>query len=172
MEPIKDQIEQRFQQSESVSEVIIETAIFSQSNQPKASVLEPTVSEGSVVINDPAAITSVEPDILSVSGVNVHLAVTGAPVSSTAALTRVPSSLLMLIDKYCIATCDIPLERIVRGNNPHLLMHSGVERIKATLQNLGWETSSIFSVMLVSDDPRFVNAEEVSKDKQLLKFHC
>ena len=71
-EPIKDQIERRFQRSESVSEVVIETPEFPQSNQPEASVIEPTVSEGSVVINEPAAITSVEPDIVSVCGGNVH----------------------------------------------------------------------------------------------------
>ena len=66
--------------------------------------------------------------------------------------------------------CEIPLQRIVPGNNPCLLLHSDVERIKAAIQNSGWDTSSIFIVQLVSEDPRFANAEEVRKDEQLLKF--
>ena len=108
-EPIRDQIERRFTRSDSVSEVAPDSTDFPQSNQPEASVIEPTVSQGSGVINEPAAITSLDPNIVSVSGANVPLAVTGAPVPNTAALTRVPSSLLTLVNKYCIATCYIPL---------------------------------------------------------------
>ena len=63
-----------------------------------------------MVINEPASIASVEPVLVSDSGANVHLAVTGAPVPNTAALPRVPSSLLTLVDTYCVATCEIPLE--------------------------------------------------------------
>ena len=66
--------------------------------------------------------------------------VSGAPVPNVEALARVPSSLLQLVDKYCVATCEIPLERIVPGNNPRLRMHSGVESIKAAIQNSGWDT--------------------------------
>ena len=91
---------------------------------------------------------------------------TGAPVPNTVALSRVPSSLQTLVDKYCVATCEIPIERIVPGNNPRLLMHSGVERIKGAIQNSGWDENSIFIVQLVSEDPRFLNAEEVRKDEQ------
>ena len=87
------------------------------SNVPEASVLQSEVSEGSVVINEPASIGSVEPVIVSDPGAIVHLAVAGAPVPNTEVVARVPSSLLQSVDKYCIATCEVPLERVVPGNN-------------------------------------------------------
>ena len=98
--------------------------------------------------NEPASIVSVEPGLVSDSCTNVHLSGTGAPVVNTDAVVRAPSSLQQLVDKYCVATREIPVERIVPGNNSCLLRHSGVERNKAAIGR-----SSIFMVRFISQYP-------------------
>ena len=62
------------------------------------------------------------------------------------------------------------LNEIVPGNNPCLLRHSGVDRIKVAIQTSGRDRSSIFIVQLVSEDPRFCDADEVRKDEVFVKY--
>ena len=69
-----------------------------------------------------------------------------------------------------MATCEVPIERIVQGNNPRLVRQSGVKVIQDAIQNSGWDDSSIFIVQLVSDDEQFSNPENVRKDESLLKY--
>ena len=60
-----------------------------------------------------------------------------------------------------MATCEVPIERIVQGNNPRLVRQSGVKVIQDAIQNSGWDDSSIFIVQLVSNDDQFSNPENV-----------
>ena len=69
-----------------------------------------------------------------------------------------------------MATCEVPIERIVQGNNPRLVKQSGVKVIQDAIQNSGWDDSSIFIVQLVSNDDQFSNPENVQKDESLLKY--
>ena len=65
-----------------------------------------------------------------------------------------------------MATCEIPIQRIVHGNNPRLVRHSGVKVIQDAIQNSGWDDSSTFIVQLVTDDEQFANPEVVGRMKR------
>ena len=95
------------------------------------------------------ACASVGPGLESDSLVGVDLANMGAKsTTDVVARARVPSSLKDLVNKYCVATCEIPVERIVPGNNPRLMRFSGVKVIQDAIQNSGWDESSTFIVQL------------------------
>ena len=52
------------------------------------------------------------------------------------AWAQVPASLKDLVNKYCVAMCEIPVERLVPGNNPRLVRSSGVKLIQDATQIL------------------------------------
>ena len=160
-EPIHDQIERRFQ-----IDVCDEPQM---PNTADAKVGKPDISEGTLDTTEPEPTVSAGPVLESESGVD--LANIGAKsTQDVVARARVPASLKDLVDKYCVATCEIPLERIVPGNNPRLVRSSGVKVIQDAIQNSGWDESSTFIVQLVTDDERFSKPEDVRKDEVLLKF--
>jgi len=162
-EPFRDQIQRRFDVDASEEPVLPDTA--------GATVPEPEVSEGSLESKATEPTIAVDPGLKSDSAVVVDLAATGAePKQAIVARGSIPASLKSLVEKYCVATCEIPIERIVQGNNPRLVRQSGVKIIQDAIQNSGWDESSIFIVQLVSDDEKFSNPENVRKDEALLKY--
>ena len=132
--PFHDQIQRRFDVSE--EPVLSETE--------GATVREPEVSGGSLESKASEPTLAVDPGLNSDSAVVVDLAATGAqPKQDVVVRGSIPAILKALVDKYCVATCEVPIERIVQGNNPRLVRQSGV---KVIIQNSGWDDSSIFIV--------------------------
>ena len=112
-EPFRDQIERRFQVVASEEPVLSETA--------GATVREPEISDGTLETKAIEPTLAVDPGLKSDS-VFVDLEATGAqPNQDVVARGSIPSNLKDLVDKYCVATCEIPIERIVAGNNPRLV---------------------------------------------------
>ena len=109
-EPFRDQIERRFQCEVSEEPVVSDTA--------GATVRETEISAGSLETKAPEPNLAVDPGLESNSAVVVDLGATGAqPKQDVLLRGRIPSSLKALVDKYCVATCEIPIERIVPCNN-------------------------------------------------------
>ena len=107
--------------------------------------LENWTSEGTLDTKEPEPTVSTGPVLESES--SVDLANIGAKsTQDVVARARVPASLKDLVNKYCVARCEIPPERIVPGNNPRLVRCSGVNVIQDAIQNSGWDESSTFIV--------------------------
>jgi len=138
-EPFRDQIDRRFEVDVSEEPVLSDTA--------GANVREPEVSGGSLESKASEPTLAVDPGLNSDSAVVVDLAATGAqPKQDVVAQGSIPASSKALVDKYCVTTCEVPIERIVQGNNPRLVRQSGVKVIQDAIQNSGWDESSIFIV--------------------------
>ena len=92
------------------------------------------------------------PGLKSDSLVGVDLANMGAQFTQdVVAWAWVPSCLKDLVSKYCMAMCEIPVERIVPGNNLCLVRLLGVKVIQDAIQNSGWDESSIFITSAISN---------------------
>ena len=107
-EPIHNQIERRFQIDSKVG--------------------EPDIAEGTLDTKEPEPTVSVGPVLESESSEGVDMANMGTKSArDVVARARVPASLKDLVNKYCVATCEIPVERIAPRNNPRLMRSLGVK---------------------------------------------
>ena len=118
-EPFRDQIERRFHIDVSEEPVLPDTQ--------DATVREPEVSEASLECKATEPTIAVDTGLTLDSAVVVELAATGAePKQDIVSRGSIPSSLIALVDKHCLPTCEIHIEHIAPGNNPRLVRHSGV----------------------------------------------
>ena len=110
-EPFRDQIQRRFEGYVSEEPVLSETE--------GATVREPEVSGGSLEYKASEPTLAVDPGLNSDSAVVVDLTATGAqPKQDVVARGSIPASLKVLADKYCVVTCEVPIERIFRAIIP------------------------------------------------------
>jgi len=79
-------------------------------------------------------------------------------------------SLQSLVDKYCVYTGYIELDRISPGNNPRIVKDSSVKIIKDSILNSGWDDSSIFIISVVTDDDTLTDPVKVRSTPELLSF--
>ena len=78
-----------------------------------AKVGEPAISEGTLDTKEPEPTVSVGPVLESESSEGVDLANMGAKsTQDVVARARVPASLKDLVNKYCVATCEIPVYKM------------------------------------------------------------
>ena len=79
-------------------------------------------------------------------------------------------SLRSLVDKYCVYTGYIDLDRISPGNNPRIVKQSSVKIIKDSILNSGWDDSSLFIISVVTDDDTLTDPVKVRSTPELLSF--
>jgi len=79
-------------------------------------------------------------------------------------------SLQSLVDKYCVYTGYIDLDRISPGNNPRIVRQSSVKIIKDSILNSGWDDSSLFIISVVTDEDTLTDPVKVRSTPELLSF--
>ena len=79
-------------------------------------------------------------------------------------------SLQSLVDKYCVCTGYIELDRISPGNNPRIVKDSSVKIIKDSILNSGWDDSSNFIISVVTDVDTLTDPVKVRSTPELLSF--
>ena len=79
-------------------------------------------------------------------------------------------SLQSLVDKYCVYTGYIDLDRISPGNNPRIVKDCSVKIIKDSIVNSGWDDSTMFIISVVTDDDTLIDSVKVRSTPELLSF--